>query len=203
MSTTEVFTIIKDICLSGAAVTTAYVAYTGIEKWKTELKGKANFDVARTIIKSIYKLRDEIEYCRSPFISAYEFPDWYKGGLGSHSNDEEGQAWAHVYSKRWEPVGATIQEFDTATLEAETLWGNNIKEKASALRQAARNLQVSIEAVISDKYSGGEDFKDRDFGKSMRANVTASRSSDNELSKTINAAIEELEGEIRPHLARS
>lgn len=41
MSATEFFTILKDIFLAGAAAATAYAAYTGIEKWKTELRGKA------------------------------------------------------------------------------------------------------------------------------------------------------------------
>ena len=118
MSTIELLSIIKDFTISCAAIVTAYVAYTGLEKWQKELRGKANFEVARALIKSVYKLRDEIGYCRSPFISAHEFPDGYMGVRGNHSNEEEGEAWAHVYTKRWEPVGKTIQEFDAAVLEA-------------------------------------------------------------------------------------
>lgn len=62
---------------------------------------------------------------------------------------------------------------------------------------------MSIEAVIRDKYSGGEDFKDRDFGKKLRANVSALKSEDNDLSNSITKSIEGLESEIRPHLTRS
>lgn len=203
MSAIEVISAIKDIFLAGAAAATAYVAYTGIEKWKTELRGKAYFDIARALIKSVYKLRDELEYCRSPFISAHEFPDGYNGALGKRTREEDGQAWAHVFSKRWHPVSEAIQEFDTATLEAEALWGSGIKEKSLSLRQAVRELQVSIDAVIEDKYSGGENFKDREFGKKMRANISSAKSQENELSIKINEAIEGLENEIRPHLARS
>jgi hypothetical protein len=203
MTAVEFFSIVKDIVLASAAGITAYVAFTGLGKWQKELTGKANFEVARTLIKTVYKLRDELGYARSPFVSAHEFPEGYGGALGKHTAEEEGQAWAHVYSKRWEPVGSAIQEFDTALLEAEALWGNAIKEKALKLRQAARELQVSMEAVISDKYNGGEDFKDRDFGKKMRANVSATHSANDELSNKINEAITELESEIRPHLSRS
>lgn len=70
MSATEIFLIIKDICLGGAA-TIVYVAYTDLEKWQKKLQGKANFGVARELIKSIYKLRDELNYCRSPFITGF------------------------------------------------------------------------------------------------------------------------------------
>ncbi len=77
MCVTDVFSIIKDIVISIAAATTAIVAYKGLEKWHKELKGKANFDVALSLIKSTYKLRDKIESCRSPFIPANEFPKDY------------------------------------------------------------------------------------------------------------------------------
>lgn len=203
MTAVDCFSIVKDIILASAAGITAYVAFTGLGKWQKELRGKANFEVARTLIKTVYKLRDELGYARSPFVSAHEFPEGYGGALGKHTAEEEGQAWAYVYSKRWEPVGNAIQEFDTALLEAEALWGNSIKEKALKLREAARELQVSMEAVISDKYHGGEDFKDREFGKKMRANVSATQSANDDLSNKIFASITELESEIRPHLSRS
>lgn len=203
MTTVEFFQILKDIILASAAGITAYVALTGLSKWQKELTGKANFEVARTLIKTVYKLRDELGYARSPFVSAHEFPEGYNGSLGNHTAEEEAQAWMRIYSKRWEPVGNAIQEFDAALLEAEALWGNSIKEKALKLSQAARELQVSMEAVISNKYNSGEDFRDRDFGKEMRANVSATQSSDDQLSNKINEAITGLESEIRPHLSRS
>jgi hypothetical protein len=199
----EIFAIVKDIALSGAACVTAYVAYTGLGKWQKELNGKANFDVARALAKSIYALRDEISYCRSPFTAANEFPEGYKGALGKPSPEEEGQAWAHVYSKRWEPVGKAVQEFDAATLEAEALWGREIKGKALALRKCVRSLQVDIEAFINNKYSGGESFKDRDFAKIVEHGIWDIKADENELTQRISTAIEELESVIRPHLSRS
>lgn len=202
MSYTEIISSIKDIILAGAAATTAYVAYAGVEKWQKELRGKANFEVARELIKSIYKLRDELSYCRSPFIAAMEFPKSYRGT--QHTDEENGQAYAHVYTNRWEPVGNAVQNFDTAVLEAEALWGEAIKEKAAILRQCVRSLQVDIESFIDDKYSGGENFKaDREFGKKVKENIWNVKSQENELTISINTAIEGLEKEIMPHLSRN
>ena len=202
MTAPEVFSIIKDIVLSGAAVTTAVVAYTGIEKWKKELRGKADFDVARELAKSMYYLRNEIQYCRTPFYSMPEFPEGYKGSVGNHTPEEEGQAWAHLFANRWEGVGDAIEDFETATLEAEALWGADIREKTGNLRKLVAELRSSIEAFIRDKYSGGQNFKDRDFGKEMQANVAATSSEENSLSKRLEAGITDLESELRPHLSR-
>lgn len=203
MCAVEVFSIMRDIALAGAACITAYVAFTGLEKWQKELRGKANFDVARELAKSVYLLRDQVSYCRSPFTAAAEFPEDYRGKSGKHSSEEEGQAWVHVYKKRLEPLSTAVQAFDAATLEAEALWGNPIKEKTLKLRQCVQSLQVDIEAFIRDKYSGGEDFKDNEFAKEVKEGIWDVKSEKNKLTQRINKSIEEIETEIRPHLSRS
>ncbi|QBZ84062.1 hypothetical protein GHNINEIG_02137 [Hydrogenovibrio crunogenus] len=204
MNAVDIFSIIKDIALSAAACTTAYVAYNGVEKWQKELKGKANFEVARDLAKTLYSLRDEISYCRSPFVAAQEFPESYviEQSKRKLTPEEKGQAWAYVYTKRWEPVSSAIQAFDAATLEAEAIWGQEIKEKANKLRQCTRSLEVDIEAFIENEYSGGKHFKDREFGKKVRQSISDTKSKENELTQRINKAIEGIELEIKPHLSR-
>jgi hypothetical protein len=203
MSGCEFFTVIKDISVAGAAGVTAYVAWHGLERWRAELAGKASFETARALIRATYKLRDEIHYCRSPFISASEFPEGYRGALGRADAQQEGDAFVHVYSNRWEPVGEAIQQFDAATLEAEALWGRDVKEKAQEFRHLARRLQVSIESFIRNKYSGGENFKDREFGERVNADINESRMESDTLSPLIDSAVEALEVVLRPHLSRN
>jgi hypothetical protein len=205
MTPNEWITAIKDVLLGGAAVTTAIVAVIGLSKWRKELEGRTGFDAARGLIKATYRLRDQVQICRSPFYSAHEFPADYKGTLGGHSNEEETKAWVHIYKNRWDPVWNAIQEFDTQTLEAEALWGAGIRTKTDALRQCVRELNIAIDAVINNKATGGENFKaDREFAKSMRSIVAAGRDDDkNELNQKIAKAIRGIEDEIRPHLRRS
>lgn len=202
MTTVDFFSIVKDIFLSGAAAITAYAAYKGIEKWRSEIEGKADFEVARSFIRSVYKLRNSIETCRSPFVSAGEFPEGYRGGLGGHSDKEKGDAWLYVYNNRWEPVFEAIQEFDGATIEAEALWGGKVKERAQLLRQLAARLRVSIDTYLRNEYSGNQDFEDRDLGTKIRADLNASGLEVDTLSPAITRAIEDIESIIRPHLRK-
>lgn len=163
----EIFSIIKDVIISIAAATTAFVAYKGLERWQHELRGKANFDTARKLIRATYKLRDEISYARSPFIPASEFPEDYDPSNKSSKN--KGDAFAHVYGRRWERIVEAIQDYDAFALEAEALWGANIKEKTDELRDCVIDLRSAIDGYISNEYSGGEDFKDRQYAVSVRS----------------------------------
>src|SRR6266850_7233997 len=183
MTWPEIITVVKDVLLGLAAATTAIVAVLGLRKWRQELEGKAHFEAGRNLIRATYRLRDTIGACRSPFYSAYEFPEGYKGGLGAqHSADEETRAWIHIYKNRWAPVWTALQDFDSHTLEAEALWGSTIRTKTDALRTCVRELNLAMDAVIRDKASDGQDFKsNRDFGKEMRSIVAASSDDDKNL----------------------
>ena len=199
----EIITMIKDLALAGAAVTTGIVAVVGIKNWSRELRGKANFEVARSLIRETYKLRDELRYARSPFTVAHEFPDDYPSNIKDRTSEIEANAWAHVFSNRWKGLVAPLQEFESQALEAEALWGNEIREKTDELRRCARHLQVSMEAFVHNEANDHEDFKsDRAHAKAVKADIWAAGKT-NELTDKINNAVAELEKEIRPHLRRS
>ncbi len=141
--------------------------------------------------------------CRSPLIRGQEFPSSYYQTT-QRTAQQEAEGWAHVYKNRWEPVWSAIQEFDTQALEAEALWGDPARQKTQALRACVKELNVAIEAVIDDKAAGGDNFAtDRDFGRRMRATVSAAGSDQtNELSKSITSAVKGIEEMLRSHLAR-
>jgi hypothetical protein len=134
---------------------------------------------------------------------AQEFPEGYRGGLGNATSKEEGDAWAHVYANRWEPVGKAVQDFDTSSLEAEALWGHEVKARCTELRRCVRSLQVDIEMFIRDKYGGGQSFKNTDFARKIEAGIWDTSSDDNELTQRISASINGIETFLRPHLSRS
>lgn len=204
MTPAEIIAAAKDIVLAIAAAVTASVAVRGLSTWNRELKGKAAFDVARALAKSAYKLRDELQSCRSPLIRSAEFPAEHHASGSKRTPEQEAQAYAHVYSNRWSPVWGALQKFDTHTLEAEALWGAGVREKTDQLRKVVREVNVAIEAVIANASSGGEDFStDREFGKQMRSTVAAVPGDEkNEVNAKLAAAIRGVEDELRPHLQR-
>jgi hypothetical protein len=144
---------------------------------------------------------------RSPLIRAAEYPsDYRRAAPGAVANTgAEAEALAHVYQVRWRPVASALQEFDAQTLEAEALWGPEIRQTTKALRACVVTLFAAMEAIVDDKDAGGDHFEaDREFGRRMRANAhAAAGAADNALSDEIAAAVTALEERVRPHLTRT
>ncbi len=198
----EILTATKDILLIFAAIITANVAVKGLQSWSRELKGKANFEVARNLIRSTYRLRDELSYCRSPWIPFNEFPEGYDPT--SLPASEEAKAYSYIYKNRWKPVATALQEFETQSLEAEALWGPEFKSKTDEMRQCVRNLEVSIDDLISNYANNREDFQsDSEFGETVKSKVQETKKQENPLTLKISDAVQEIENEIRPHITTS
>jgi hypothetical protein len=204
--TADIVKLISDAVVAIAAAVTASVAIYGVRSWARELHGRARFDVARSLARATYTLRDAIQTARTPMIRGSEFPEGYRNTMGGKVDPQtEAQAYAHVFAARWEPLFAAYQAFDTQTLEAEALWGAPIRASTDELRSLVRKLRAAMEAYTSHLASGGEDFKsDRDFGKQIRSEVFATSADDkNELSKELMAAVASVEKQLLPHLRRA
>lgn len=204
MPALEIVTAIKDVVLAIAGAVTAVVAVRGLKTWSRQLRGTADFEVARKLAKATYKLRDEIQIYRSPLIRSGEFPEARADDGTMERRRQSAIAYGHIFSVRWEPVYAALQEFDTQTLEAESLWGTSVRAKTDELRRLLRVLRAATEAYIDNEQSGGANFNsDRDFGVKIRSEVFASlQAQDNELSNKLQSAVQAIEVELKPHLKR-
>ena len=205
LPTPEFITAIKDIVLALAAITAGTVAIKGLSTWKRQLRGTADFDVARALAKSAYKVREKLQASRSPLLSAHEFPPEYHEAGTKRSPEQEAKGYAFVYSNRWAPVGEVMQEFDASVLEAEALWGKPIRDATDPLRRVVREVNVAVDALIANAMSEGEDFlSDKEFGRRMRSTVASlPTDSKNELNNKLAAAVQAIDDQLRPHLQRS
>lgn len=201
------FSSLKDIAIAAAAVVTAFVAYVGLQKWREELRGKADFEVARAFARATYKVRDEIAICRAPLIRGAEYPPDYQPALPGRPPDRaaEATALAYIFNNRWTPVIAALREFDTQRLEAEALWGPDVRKDAEEIHKCVSVVFVSMESIIDDARAGGAHFsEDKEFGRRTRSQAYASRSAkDNPLSNELEAAVSAIEARLSSHLKRS
>lgn len=194
--------ILRDVVVSGAAIITASVACIGLSSWKRQLAGKAEFEASLGLAKAAYKLRDEIQGCRSPIVSGSEFPEGYSSIRAEPQQVTE--AWMYVYSNRWRLLQGALREFDAACLEAEALWGEGIRDKSTVLVRCIGKLYGAIDAFINDKKSEGENFRhDREFGKGVMSLLHSSGlDAQDPLTQDIIAAVQGIDDFVRPHLSR-
>ncbi|NDJ81450.1 hypothetical protein GXP65_10470 [Vibrio campbellii] len=203
MTVNEIVTLVKDVVLGLSALGTFFVAMYGVKSWARELKGKADFEVSRQLIRAVYKFRDEMEYSRSPMTLPNEFPENYDPM--NRSSEYKAESWSYVFSNRWKPVVEAVQELEAQGLEAEALWGNEVKGLVQELRKNARLLRVGMQAVVDNEMEDNENFSsDPELGKQMRSRVFKPiRDEQDEITDAVKLSVEKLENYLRPHLKRN
>jgi hypothetical protein len=187
--------LIKDIALTLAAFTAMFVALYGLNKWKTEHKGKAYFDAAKTLLSSVYSVRNNFEIVRSRWIDASELPEDY---TSKNSAEDKANANWYVYKNRLEPLTKAMNELDVALIEGEVLWGFKVKDQGQKINSSFNRLVRSIKDVFREEFKGISDPRDEQTRK-YRKDIAASRDSEDELSKQIQSSVEYFEILLRPY----
>ncbi len=177
----------------------AYIAYKALSTWRQQLVGGAEFEVARKLAKSSYMVKCALEICRSPNIWDYEFPE--KFNMLSAVPAEKAGAYAYVYGNRLSAVWSALDEFDAATLEAESIWGGEIRKPTDELRKIVQKVNLAIGEYIEDVKQHG--FLKREDRKNIRSIIAASaKDQDNLVNQELQAAVKAIEAMLKPHLRR-
>lgn len=206
MTIAECFGIARDIIVSGAALVTAWVAVPGLHRWKRELLGKENLEAARNLLRATYKIREAVGSCRDPYLEDKEFPEDYDGR--EENPMEDALAYAYVYRNRWRRVRRARQEFNAAALEAEVLWGCDVRAKAKELRVCLQKLFWGFQQYVLNVKSDNRKFE-RDkklaekvewiIGETVKYNEELNASED-WFEKYGGDIITGIENLVRPHL---
>jgi hypothetical protein len=192
---TSVIGFLSDIALGFAAIFTAYTAHKGLKSWKNELAGKAKFETAQTLRIRALILRDRISRCRSPLISAHEFPEGY---TLPNSNEiytaristQKFEAFRHVYQNRWASLAPALQDCEESAIHAEVILGGSVKDTADALVKCADRLQISIAYYLDDIRNRGRDFEsDIAYGRKIKHDVNSTSSPEDVLTQDIDEAL--------------
>ena len=119
--------------------------------WKIQLKGKTEYDLARRLLKAVYKTRDAIGIFRSLIVSSAEIATSLKEAGVETDQSEKGyhpKSQTALYQRRWKNVSAAMRDFDIEAFEAEVLWGDDIKEKIVNFRRQVGELRSYFERYV-------------------------------------------------------
>lgn len=127
MTCIEIFTIIKDAAVTGAAITGAFVAVKGLGTWRRQLKGSSEYELSRRILVTLFKYRDAINGVRHPAMWGFETPAPPEDEARSMSYEQiRFYGISRAYQVRWDKVKCERTTLYADLLEAEAIWGEDL-----------------------------------------------------------------------------
>ena len=148
----QIVAITKDILTIVGAGIASYVALKGLSTWRRQLRGNTQYDLARRLLLSAYKLRDAVEGVRTPGIHSAEAAHALKEtGIcteGMRPRDSVRVEKVAVYELRWRRVQDAKSELSVNCLEAQVLWGEQAKAAYQAAYQAVNSCVHKLWCAI-------------------------------------------------------
>lgn len=205
MIPTVYITAIKDVLVGLSAIFVIVFGYMGLTTWRKELKGKSEYQLAKEVLKSAYRVREAFKIVRNPAIFQNEYPEEMLDARGYLKPENEHAGTVHVYQKRWEIMAEAFSRLEEHHLDAQVEWGATHQDKILKLRDCKADLITAIQQMLERKRNP------RDAGLTGSEMRTEERSvlyyhGDNSISDKftpeINAAVDEFEHWLRPYIKR-
>lgn len=195
-----IITIAKDFFGIISSIALVVLAILGLRTWERQLKGTTQYELAKKILKTTYRLRNAIDSVRNPLIMGGEYSEALKAiNLQIEKNDpkyHEKITYA-VYQYRWKPVADTFTELELESMEAEAIWGKDARDTIMRVRESVASLLSAITIYFDMVYSPSK--KDPVAIESFR-NIIYKTSENDDFSKKIEQRINTIENYLRSYL---
>lgn len=143
---------VKDIVTIITLVIGSYVALRGLQTWKSQLKGSQDYNLAKSLLLSLYKYKEALFQLRNPAVWTYEYPKFTNEELDEMHHDERNyRNIVYAYQKRWERVIQIKPALHEMIFESQVLWENTIKELFEKLFKLEYELQDALTNHIENK----------------------------------------------------
>lgn len=144
--------IIKDFVLMIAAT----VGVIGLRTWRRQLAGTSKYEMAKTLLGSVYATRDAIYVVRSSQFYSKEVPTNLLFSTDEQmSSQQYREHLSMAYNKRWSKFELAFSSFDSLRAEAEILLGKEI----SGLCYSFENCHFYLEQAAHHYFKWIEDFE--------------------------------------------
>src|SRR6266849_2208520 len=191
---------VKDVLLGVAAAATALFAYLGLSAWRNELKGKSEYELAKRVLKAVYRVREAFKTVRNPAIYEYEFPEEMRDFHGHLKPEHDYEGTLRVYEKRWEKMDQPFKELEELHLEAQVEWGPEHQDVIVNLRRCRSEVLLAIQQMLRHKKNPREEPSKAAELAEKRSVLYHSGGDQDKFTPQIDAAIGEFEKWLRPRV---
>lgn len=195
-------TVAKDAAVSAAALVAAYVGVRGLGTWQRQLRANTEYQLTKNLLTSLYEVREAIAGVRHPFMQYSREPDLPEEKVAGMSRSEkEWHALAQAYQRRWSSVAEAKAKLDANLLEAEVVWGPEIRQKVAPLNGLIGELLVAIQHHIEARNPRAHyDSPGLALVEKFHNTLYAVGDPD-PYKERLNQVIEGVESELRPRIA--
>jgi hypothetical protein len=199
----ETITVVKDVILSIAAIVAGYVGIRGLSTWRRQLRGNTEYQLAKSVLTSVYELREAMTSVRNPFMQYSREPDLPAEKLKDLSQRErEWHALAQAYQRRWEPVPTAKAKLDANLLEAEVIWGPAIRTKVHPLNHLMGELLFALQDHLEAQNPNIHyESPGRELVKKRRETLYSIGEADT-FKEQLDEIIRNIESELRPRIVQ-
>lgn len=203
---TSVLGVLKEVAVIGASIVGVWVAVQGLRAWREQLHGTTAYQVARDLMRAVYSMRIALQWVRNPWMDASEFPEDHDPLAGGA---KRASASAFAFGNRWKRVDAASQLLDEAALEAEVLWGSQVRDVLSLLTQCRGRLWAGLKIyhdnlgteVVGDLEHRRAELRRRNDCERLVFNTSSPERPD-DFSQDLDQAVQAVEEVARPHLSK-
>lgn len=206
MPTARLIEMVANAVTAVAAVVAVSIAWSGLNTWRSQLRGKAEYELARRVLKIVYEVREAMTSVRRPMIWMTEILE-AADALGDAAQKENWAALPEaeeaVYRLRWKRVQSAVSNLPTELLEAEVLWGPEAMNTLEPLRKRILELQQAVEAQVgylSELRPGRKTEKNEYLKAQERVLKAKETASDDAFGQEVQQAVVIAERFLRPKL---
>jgi hypothetical protein len=128
--------IAKDAVTMFAAGVAVYVGLTGLQTWQRQLRGNAEYDLARRVLVSVYKLRAAINNCRL---------------IEVEMDSEIVDITKKIHDSLFDKLDEAQADLDVELLEGEAVWGSEPDYRYNVIM--LQTLVQILQAAYSSYYA--------------------------------------------------
>jgi hypothetical protein len=209
LSAQEWAEVIRNYVITGVSIFTVWIAYRGLTNWQNQEVWKEDRALAKLVLVRVYKIRQAIDSCRSPFMSEAEKSAAYNGEDYDWRDKQKMRlAKQSAYTMRYHKIMMAFTELEPLELESKVVWGAELSNLIIKLYQLILNLKYALEDShifnenVSYLNSQIENDADRKEDKDNRR-IISKRSEDDDFSKEVNSIIEEINTLLSKYLGRN
>jgi hypothetical protein len=179
------------------AVGALVVAIVGLNTWRAQLRGTAEYELARRVLRAVLNVRDKISEVRNPLVSASETESDQEGPPIGTLDETLRAGQRRAYERRWNNLVKARSALRLELLEAEVLWGAAIRTPERQLNECIGELFAAMHLLVNPRPTG---LPDRYFAVVYEGTTTDGH---DEFGDKVMSAVESFERILRPHIGRS